>query len=1036
MQKRNCRTAEIPQEQPGNDIMNLIDLPAESGVPLGGIGTGCFSFAPNGYFVKINLNNTERDFLPGKKEGFFLAIWDGASKTARRLQRDKEERFSMKGYEKSSYTGLFPTARLSLFDEESVKTDLNPTVRTYSPLIPQNVQDSALPVAWIEVDVRNESDIKREASVAFSWEDLIARGIKDPGNLDDIDPANLNGWSWDMVKQVDTKVRHVEMSGYEGIRQLTLEPLSHNKDTYQNYNTDVVLLADQKTYDENGITAGKVDINCVMSYDLVKDQSVWESFCLTGQFAEGLEEGDLPLSKKNERASASIVCARINLPPNCMRTIRFMVAWYAPEYKKKTGHASASYKTADYNKYYHNRFKNIGEIVSYCAAERERLYLGTLEWHQPILKSNMPDWLKFKMINSGYVLYTNSILNKAGTFTCMEGGMIGMTGTSDQRLSSHPIYQKLFTQLDRAENTAFGMSRDHDDKIMHFTGNYYHGIEDSTAARRESAPQNGWMIDNSMSWVIQIAKDYQNTCEAGLIQGWKPAISGIFNWLKTRIFENDGILLQIPQGPTTYDDREHPAVMSYSGSVYLTTLQAIRVIALADGDVKLAKECDKQSLLTKQSMNGKEMWNGRYYAYGFGTEGAKPPCRVDLVFSGMLAGQFLSRYAGWEDILPFDKVLSSVQTQITTSVLNAPGYYMPKVWDPVNNLNLDTPGSSCWPFYMESYSAMLAIQSGYTADAFKMIEQFQLIHLKRGLNWSVKLWEPGAVTYMTAPVTWFITDVLSGTQFDLPNKTMTVGPVVVPGTDELIVPLYYPGFWAEFNYNKIKSEASLKITKKFTDESIMIDKVRVHPNGRPSSQAEIFNIDPFQVEEGNILTFASVIVEKMNDIIERNEYLSAIPPKPYKNQKQILKGNGEGLTAEYSNNRNFTPIVKRTDNCICFNAGERLNIPDVINPSDFCVRWTGKIEMTHGGIPLNKFLVRTNGGICLRIDNQIVINKMENDVLDVFESDFGLDMSVGVRYNISLQVVYHDKEIPICELNWMITPQNYGVIPRERLYQC
>lgn len=90
-------------------------------------------------------------------------------------------------------------------------------------------------------------------------------------------------------------------------------------------------------------------------------------------------------------------------------------------------------------------------MVGYVAANRQRIIQQTLEWQKPILESTLPDWYKFKLINSGYVIYTNMVLTKGGDVMVNEGAMGGFGGTMDQRLSAHPFYQKFFTQLDRSE---------------------------------------------------------------------------------------------------------------------------------------------------------------------------------------------------------------------------------------------------------------------------------------------------------------------------------------------------------------------------------------------------------------------------------------------------------------------------------------------------------------------------------------------------------------------------------------------------------
>jgi hypothetical protein len=104
--------------------------------------------------------------------------------------------------------------------------------------------------------------------------------------------------------------------------------------------------------------------------------------------------------------------------------------------------------------------------------------------------------------------------------------------------------------------------------------------------------------------------------------------------------------------------------------------------------------------------------------------------------------------------------------------------------------------ASTWGFYLEGYTAGLAIQAGYVDDALALIENIGLVNLRLGLGWAQNLWNPGFLTYVTAPVTWFIPDVLAGAGLDVRTGTLLLAPTI-KGTENLAVyPLYFPTFWA------------------------------------------------------------------------------------------------------------------------------------------------------------------------------------------------------------------------------------------------
>jgi hypothetical protein len=53
----------------------------------------------------------------------------------------------------------------------------------------------------------------------------------------------------------------------------------------------------------------------------------------------------------------------------------------------------------------------------------------------------------------------------------------------------------------------------------------------------------------------------------------------------------------------------------------------------------------------------------------------------------------------------------------------------------------------------ESYTAAAAIQAGYLEDGLDVIRHIGLLNLRLGLFWAQNLWNPGFLTYVTAPVT-------------------------------------------------------------------------------------------------------------------------------------------------------------------------------------------------------------------------------------------------------------------------------------------
>ena len=359
-------------------------------------------------------------------------------------------------------------------------------------------------------EVELEASEGGEFAVAFSWEDFIGRGIREPESIEGMDGqlfgqnrnALCNGEAWPERPAEQTFAQTWSDGDMAGVRQFAAGPLQPKRANFQNYVDQVVVLA------QNDPT---LRLSVLPAYDLAAERdNAWDEFRRNGDFAQNSREV-VVLSSPGKTLGGSAVALKGRLQPGEKKTVRFMLAWYYPELEIDRENDPLEFYWvggSDYGRYFHNFFHSLRQLVRYGFAERQRLRNQTFEWQRSILESTLPDWYKFKLINSGYVIYTNMILNKKGDMTVNEGGMGGLAGTMDQRLSAHPFYQKFFTRLDRSEMMIFADAQQTRGNIPHFIGHYYFGM--GTVGGRVPT-EEGWMIDNTGGWIIQLAKDYEQT---------------------------------------------------------------------------------------------------------------------------------------------------------------------------------------------------------------------------------------------------------------------------------------------------------------------------------------------------------------------------------------------------------------------------------------------------------------------------------------------------------------------------------------------
>ena len=432
------------------NYLALRDHPGPTGVPLGGIGAGCVQFAPDGHFTRTSgINNWFTDCATEFRQantllenGHFLAIWDrlnDGTTVTRRLQRDGMKTCGLASFDHSIYRGLFPVADV-YFADDSWPTPSATSVRTWSGLVPHELADSTVPCFWVEVTIANSHGAK-ESAIALSWADLLGRGLlepKDPGTIP-IHPFECNQTHFKEVPRPATIGRQTTCQGWNGVVQTITGPFpSPSKLTFQTAVTQVMLLAQPQP---------DAVVSVLPAYQIEKGASAWEPFAQNGTFDNA---GVANLSGPGAPSAASAVAVRVKVPDGGKRTVRFLLAWYAPPVipdPARSNDPRYRFGNGDYGAWYQNRFSKVEDVAAYAIAGRERVWAGVRAWQDPILNSSLPDWLQFKLINSAYTLYTNTILNRDGDFSVMEGGMGGLAATMDVRNIVHTALSEVLSRF-------------------------------------------------------------------------------------------------------------------------------------------------------------------------------------------------------------------------------------------------------------------------------------------------------------------------------------------------------------------------------------------------------------------------------------------------------------------------------------------------------------------------------------------------------------------------------------------------------------
>ncbi|MEQ8755645.1 MAG: PA14 domain-containing protein [Coleofasciculus sp. G1-WW12-02] len=140
-------------------------------------------------------------------------------------------------------------------------------------------------------------------------------------------------------------------------------------------------------------------------------------------------------------------------------------------------------------------------------------------------------------------------------------------------------------------------------------------------------------------------------------------------------------------------------------------------------------------------------------------------------------------------------------------------------------------------------------------------------------------------------------------------------------------------------------------------------------------------------------------------------------------------GNGNGLKAEYYNNRDFTDLaLTRTDETVNFNWGS--GSPDAaIDSNTYSVRWTGSVAPLYS--ETYEFFTNSDDGVRLWVDDQLLIDNWTNH--GATENRGTIDLQAGQQYDIRMDY-YENFGKSVAQLLWSSESQGKEIIPESQLY--
>jgi non-lysosomal glucosylceramidase len=672
---------------------NLDDGPWH-GMPLGGFGAGCIGRSPRGDFNLWHIDGGEHIFnsLPacqfsvfeesgGKKQAYALSTekptdgslstWKWYPKEGRRTppQGGNEEGRGEEFQSSGTYHALYPR---SWFVYENV-FQAQLSCEQFSPILPDNYQESSYPVAMFEWVAHNPTDAPITLSIMLTWENTV-------------------GWFTNGNKSPEIKVRDDGSPAYDYQPRWGESGGNFNllvEDFHRIGCVMTRLTADEEAQEGDGqwaiatITNPAVEVFYQTRWNPAgKGEDIWRHFSNDGFL---LDDKDETPCAPGER-SACAIAVRFTIRPGKTRKIPFILSWDFPV----TEFAPGVWYYRRYTDFFGRNGKNAWPIIRTAMKHSDTWRESIEAWQQPILeREDLSDSFKMALFNELYVLTDGGTLWSAaderdpkGQFGVLECIDYRWYESLDVRLYGSFALLMLWPELEKSVMLAFARAISTGDDTPRIVGwNQAAAIRKAVGATPHDlgAPnEHPWEQTNYTSYqdcnlwkdlpcdfVLQVYRDFLLTgsTDYEFLQECWPAIVEALAYLKTFDEDGDGIPENSGAPDQTFDDWQMRGISAYCGGLWLAALES----AIAIGEIledaaphtipnPQSKIALYHSWLEQARPNYQEkLWNGQYYRLDSKSNSA-------VVMTDQLCGQFYAKLLGLPDIVPPECAVSALET--------------------------------------------------------------------------------------------------------------------------------------------------------------------------------------------------------------------------------------------------------------------------------------------------------------------------------------------------------------------------------------
>jgi len=742
----------------------------EIAFPLGGLGTGCVSLSGRGELVDWEIfNRPNKGFtLPYS----FFILWakaEGQAPLIRVLQAPPVPPFSGQGgggyrgfgfgvtrengsglphMRGARFRGEFPFAEIEFQDS---KLPLEVTLEAYSPFIPLNADDSGLPIAALRFHLCNKGASAVQVSLAGSLFNPI--GYQGSGSL--------------VNEHLGQNVNECVDDG--GVRGLFLTSHKYPPES--------------SVFGSMALTTSWADVLCQTHwlragwFDALHE--FWDVFSAQGTLPEHSygpsDEG---------KSDVSSLALRAMLQPGESVTLPFFLTWYFPNFTKHwqgAGQKCACEERPVWRNYYASQWRDALDVARYYAANEERLYRQTRDFHGTLFASTLPPYVLDALSSQASILHSPTVLRlEDGTFYGFEG-CHAESGCCEGSCTHVWNYAQtaafLFPSLERSLRTA------------DYT---YNMREDGRMCFRIQLPLGSplWEFhaaaDGQLGGVLKVYRDWLLSGDDEWLRGLWPKVKKALEYAWAQWDpDQDGVIEGIQHN--TYDiEFQGPNTMI--GSFYLGALRAAEEMAQYLGDSEaMVKYCRLYE--SGRARMERELFNGEYYIQKCDPAKAPKYQYGEGCLADQLIGQWFAHIVGLGYLFEPEHVRSALKAIFEHN-------WRSDFWEHGNPQRIyalndeqglllcswPRGGRPAFPFPysdevwcgIEYQVASHLIYEGYVEEGLAIVKGLRARHDGQRRNpWNE--FECGS-HYARSLASWSILTALSGYEFDLPRKALGFAP--------------------------------------------------------------------------------------------------------------------------------------------------------------------------------------------------------------------------------------------------------------------